>query len=83
MASQSSQSSEPVDIEDFCNCMVPAMEGAGQHSIGCAIFKRAAIEAGGEPIEERWRCNVMGGDGSIPGPVCLLPAGHFGEHYGH
>lgn len=68
---------------DFCTCMIPYMEGVGQHSPSCGIFQRAAIEAGGTPIEERWRCNVMGGDGSYLGPVCLLPAGHFGEHYGH
>lgn len=27
-------------------------------------------------------CDVMGGDGSIPGPVCVLPTGHEGPHYG-
>jgi hypothetical protein len=72
-----------MDDMEFCNCLVPYYEGAGQHSPSCGIFQIDSLKAGNTPVEERFRCNVMSGDGSIPGAVCILPAGHFpSEHYG-
>lgn len=63
------------DSMDHCDCMIPYLEGAGQHSPGCRCFRMEA------PAYQD-KCNVMRGDGSIPDAVCVLPSGHEGPHYG-
>lgn len=73
------------DDMDFCTCMIPHLEGAGQHSPSCGVFQIDSLKAGNDPVEEKFRCGKVSGDGSIPGPVCILPMGHFphDQHYGH
>ena len=46
---------EPLRLDEFlevpCNCLIPALEGAGQHSPACSIFKGPAFDwiiVGGE-----------------------------------
>lgn len=34
------------------------------------------------PVSAHPVCDVMRGDGSIPQPTCILPAGHGGAHFG-
>jgi hypothetical protein len=53
----------------------------GVAGCGCG-GERGAFEACYREAAAMPRCDVMGGDGSIPGPVCVLPAGHAGPHYG-
>lgn len=48
----SEQSDNP---ERECNCLVPYLEGAGQHSPGCSIFTPEEREANRREHEQRAR----------------------------
>ena len=66
---------EPLRLDDFleapCNCLIPALEGAGQHSPACAVFKTPAFDwiiVGGEsgpstqgvrPFSEEWARDIL------------------------
>ncbi len=75
---------ERLDLRDFldvpCNCLIPALEGAGQHSPACAVFKSPAFDwviVGGEsgltdgvrPFNDDWAREILGHVRAVDGPA--------------